>query len=58
MMDEFTNESTNAPEGNDEVEIPAELIREIADKVYLLLVQRLQIERERNQLLGDENSVW
>lgn len=30
-----------------EAEISPELIQEIADKVYLLLIQRLQIERER-----------
>jgi hypothetical protein len=39
-------------------EFSPELIREIADKVYLLLVQRLQIERERARLETANDWEW
>lgn len=49
----------DAPSATEEpVDLPPELIREIADKVYQLLLLRLQIERERARLSDDEQLRW
>ncbi len=51
-MDKSTSGSaTNFEEAG----LTPELIREIADKVYLLLLQRLQIEQERDRLVCPED---
>ena len=47
MDDHLATAEGNEQENDDE--ISSELIHEIADKVYVLLIRRLQIEHERDR---------
>jgi hypothetical protein len=56
-MDDVSVVRDHDEQGSDDAITP-ELIREIADKVYVLLVRRLQIERERDRLGTNYEQGW